>query len=130
MKFRARSGSIRVSNIFGHCAIVGSEWAELPEILHRDAMAAGCECDQTVVATTEAKPMTAADAPKRVVDEATVIREVLEVMLVRNEDGDFTADGTPNAKVVSKLAGMNVRKEAVMNVWIAMKNEADASAAE
>lgn len=124
MKFRAPSGSIRVSNIFGHAAIVGEDWIDLPEVLHRDAMSAGCICEQNVVETKAPKAETAADAPKQVVDEATVIREVLEVMLVRNEDGDFTADGTPNAKVVSKLAGMNVRKEAVMNVFIAMQNEA------
>lgn len=124
MQFRAPSGEIRVSNIYGHSAIVGTEWMALPEILHRDAMAAGCICEQSVIETKAPAPETAADAPKRVVDEATVIREVLEVMLVRNEDGDFTADGTPNAKVVSKLAGMNVRKEAVMAVFVAMNNEA------
>jgi len=124
MQFRSPSGEIRVSNIFGHSAIVGEEFVPLPEVLHRDAMAAGCICEQNVVETTAPVAKTAADAPKQVVDEATVIREVLEVMLVRGEDGDFTADGTPNAKVVSKLAGMNVRKEAVMAVFIAMQNEA------
>ena len=124
MQFRAPSGEIRVSNIFGHSVIVGEEWTTVPEVLHRDAMAAGCICEQNVVETKAPVAETAADAPKQVVDEATVIREVLEVMLVRGEDGDFTADETPNAKVVSKLAGMNVRKEAVMAVWIAMQNEA------
>lgn len=124
MQFRSPSGEIHVSNIFGHSAIVGEEFAPLPEALHRDAMAAGCICEQNVVETKAPVAETAADAPKRVVDEATVIREVLEVMLVRNEDDDFTADETPNAKVVSKLAGMNVRKEAVMAVFIAMQNEA------
>lgn len=124
MQFRSPRGDIPVSNIFGHSVIVGEEWTTVPEVLHRDAMAAGCICEQNVVETKAPVAETAADAPKRVVDEATVIREVLEVMLVRNEDGDFTADETPNAKVVSKLAGMNVRKEAVMAVWIAMQNEA------
>lgn len=127
MKFRAPSGSIPVSNIFGHSAIVGEEWIELPEILHRDAMAAGCMCQQNEVATQAPKAETASDAPKRVLDEAQVIRETLELMLVRNEEGDFLNDGTPNAKAVAKLAGLNVRKEAVMNVFIAMKNEAAAS---
>lgn len=125
MQFRAPSGEIRVSNIYGHSAIVGTEWMTLPDILHRDAMAAGCICEQSVVETKAPVAESAPSAPKRVVDEATVIREVLEVMLVRNEAGDFTGDGTPNANVVSKLAGMNVRKEAVMNVYVAMKNEAD-----
>jgi hypothetical protein len=124
MQFRSPRGDIPVSNIFGHSVIVGEEWTTVPEVLHRDAMAAGCICEQNVVETKAPVAETAADAPKRVVDEATVIREVLEVMLVRNEDGDFTADETPNAKVVSKLAGMNVRKESVMAVWIAMQNEA------
>lgn len=124
MQFRSPRGDIPVSNIFGHSVIVGEEWTTVPEVLHRDAMAAGCICEQNVVETKAPVAETAADAPKRVVDEATVIREVLEVMLVRNEDGDFTADETPNAKVVSKLAGMNVRKEAVMAVFIAMQNEA------
>lgn len=124
MQFRSPRGDIPVSNIFGHSVIVGEEWTTVPEVLHRDAMAAGCICEQNVVETKAPVAETAADAPKRVVDEATVIHEVLEVMLVRNEDGDFTADETPNAKVVSKLAGMNVRKEAVMAVWIAMQNEA------
>lgn len=124
MQFRSPRGDIPVSNIFGHSVIVGEEWTTVPEVLHRDAMAAGCICEQNVVETKAPVAETAADAPKRVVDEATVIREVLEVMLVRNEDGDFTADETPNAKVVSKLADMNVRKEAVMAVWIAMQNEA------
>lgn len=124
MQFRSPSGEIRVSNIFGHSAIVGEEFAPLPEVLHRDAMAAGCICEQNVVETKAPVAKTADDAPKQVMDEATVIREVLQVMLVRGEDGDFTADGTPNAKVVSKLAGMNVRKEAVMAVFVAMQNEA------
>ena len=124
MQFRSPRGEIRVSNIFGHSAIVGEEWTTVPEVLHRDAMAAGCICEQNVVETKAPVAETAPDAPKQVVDEATVIREVLEVMLVRGEDGDFTADGTPNAKVVSKLAGMNVRKEAVMAVFVAMQNEA------
>lgn len=124
MQFRSPRGDIPVSNIFGHSVIVGEEWTTVPEVLHRDAMAAGCICEQNVVETKAPVAETAADAPKRVVDEATVIREVLQVMLVRGEDGDFTADGTPNAKVVSKLAGMNVRKEAVMAVFVAMQNEA------
>lgn len=127
MKFRAPSGSIRVSNIFGHSAIVGADWIDLPEILHRDAMAAGCMCQQNEVETKAPKADTAANAPKRVLDETQVIRETLELMVVRNEQGDFLGDGTPNAKAVAKLAGLNVRKEAVMNVWVAMQHEANAS---
>ena len=130
MRFRSPSGDIAVSNVFGHSAIVGADWIELPEVLHRDALAAGCECEQNHVVTKAPKAETSPDAPKRVLDEAQVIRETLELMVVRNEQGDFLGDGTPNAKAVAKLAGLNVRKEAVMNVWVAMQNEANASDAE
>lgn len=127
MQFRSPSGEIRVSNVFGHSAVVGAEWIELPEILHRDAMAAGCECDQSRVATAAPKAESAPDAPKRPANETEVIREAVELMLARRGDpdfrGDFTADQTPNAKVVAKLCGMNVSKEAVMNVFVAMQNE-------
>lgn len=131
MQFRSPTGTpIRVANVFGHCAIVGDEWRELPPILHRDAMAAGCECNQGIVQTAAPKPESSPDSKHIAVDEATVIREAIELMLKRDEKGDFTADGSPNAKVVSHLAGMNVGKAPVMQVWVAMQNEAAASGAE
>lgn len=131
MQFRSPTDQpIRVSNVFGHSAIVTSEWQTLPEILHRDAMAAGCECDQNRVVTSAPKAETAPDAPKRPGNEAEIIREALELMLARKDDpdfkGDFTGDNTPNAKAVGKLCGFSVSKEAVMNVFVAMKNEAGA----
>lgn len=129
MQFRSPNGNpIVVSNIFGHSAVVASEWVNLPDTLHRDAMAAGCECDQNRVATAAPKAESAPDAPKRPGNEAEVIREAIELMLARRDDpdfrSDFTADQTPNAKVVAKLCGMSVSKEAVMNVFVAMQNEA------
>ena len=129
MQFRSPSGEpIKVSNVFGHSAVVAGEWKTLPDILHRDAMAAGCECDQNRVATAAPKAESAPDAPKRPANEAEVIREAIELMLARKDDpdfrSDFTADQTPNAKIVAKLCGMNVSKEAVMNVFVAMQNEA------
>lgn len=127
MKFRAPSGEIRVSNVFGHAAVVGAEWRCLPEVLHRDALAAGCICEQNVVETKPAKAETAPGVPQRVVDTERVIREALELMLARDEPGDTTADGTPNARTVSKLCGLNVSKEDVMAVFIAMKHEAAAA---
>lgn len=129
MQFRSPHGNpIHVSNVFGHSAVVAAEWQTLPEVLHRDAMAAGCECDQSRVTTVAPKAESAPDAPKRPANETEVIREAIELMLARKDDpdfrSDFTADQTPNAKVVAKLCGMNVSKEAVMNVFVAMQNEA------
>ncbi|MDE2382550.1 MAG: hypothetical protein KGL71_10125 [Xanthomonadaceae bacterium] len=129
MQFRSPNGDpIPVSNTLGHSAIVTGEWQTLPEILHRAAMAAGCECDQTRVTTVAPKAESAKDAPKRPANETEVIREAIELMLARRDDpdfsSDFTADQTPNAKIVAKLCGMNVSKEAVMNVFVAMQNEA------
>ena len=123
MQFR-HPDTVHVATTDGLAAVVGPEWRELPPILHVAALAAGCECDQTQFrAEAPAKP-----APTIVTDHDTVIREALELMLARKGDsdfeGDFTADNTPNAKSVGKLCGFNVSKEAVMNVFVAMQNEA------
>lgn len=125
MQFRHPAGA-RVATTTGHVTLVGPEWRELPEFMRAQALSMGCECDQTRFrADPDAKPTAthAVDAT----DDA-VIRRALELMLTRKGDpdcaSDFTADQTPNAKVVSKLTSMNVRKEDVMRVFRAMQTEA------
>ena len=127
MKFRHPSG-VRVASTSGHAAIIGPDWRELSPILHAEALAAGCECDQTQFKAEKVEPQSTPEAAARPIDHDHVIREALELMLSRKGDpecaGDFTADGTPNAKVVAKLSSLNVRKEDVMRVFRAMQNEA------
>ncbi len=127
MQFRHPSG-VRVASTSGHCAVIGPEWRDLPPFLHADALAAGCECNQGTFKAEKVEPQSSPEAAARPTNHDDVIRQALELMLARKGDpdctGDFTADNTPNAKVVGKLASMNVRKEDVMRVFRDMQAEA------
>jgi len=128
MQFRSPNGQdLHISTLFGHSAIVGADWRELPEILHLAALSAGCECDQQVVKAAPVLPESAPDAMNRVASHDDVYREALRTMLERDEDGDFTkTDHLPNINVVSKLCGMTANKTDVLRVFRAMQAEAEA----
>ena len=131
MQFRHPTG-VRVESTSGHVANVGPEWRELPPVLQADALAKGCECDQTTFKAEKVELKSSPEAAARPADHDAVIREALELMLARKGDadfeGDFTADNSPNAKVVGKLAGLNARKEDVMRVFRAMQAEVSGGA--
>lgn len=124
MQFRHPIG-VRLASTSGHTAIVGPEFRDLPPVLHADAMAAGCECSDTKI-DPKASVQSSAEAKARPTNHDDVIREALELMLKRGEDGDFNRDNLPNTNVVSKLAGMSIRKEDALRVFRAMQAEAAA----
>lgn len=125
MKFRSPTGAnLRIAIDTGHCAIIGADWRELPEILHLAALSAGCECDQERMSARKVEPESTREAAARPATHDDVYRRALATMLERSEDGDFKADGSPNLNVVSKVAGMSARKEDVLRVFRAMKAEA------
>ena len=128
MQFRSPNGQdLHISTIYGHSAIVGAEWRELPEIMHLAALSAGCECDQQRVHAAPVLPESAPYAMARVVDHDSVYREALKTMIQRDEEGDFTkTDHLPNINVVSKLCGMTANKTDVLRVYREMLAEAEA----
>lgn len=125
MLFRSPTNKpIRIALTSGHTATVGPEWRELPVLFHHHAMTSGCErSDNSVVPElTEVEP--GPDAMNRVVDHDTAYRNALTAMIERDEEGDFTRDSLPNTNAVSKLCGFSARKEDVLRVFRAMKDEA------
>lgn len=128
MKFRSPTGAkIRITTETGHCATIRGDWRELPEILHLAALAAGCECDKERVSARKVEPVSTPEAAARPVTHDDVYRKALTTMLERNEEGDFTSAELPNINAVSKLCGMNARKEDVLRVFRAMTAEAGVS---
>ena len=101
MQFRHPTG-VRVATTTGHVTLVGTEWRELPDFMHTQALALGCECDQTRFrANPDARPKSSPEVAAVPVGDDAVIRRALELMLTRKGDpdcaSDFTADHTPNA---------------------------------
>lgn len=125
MLFRHPAG-VRLALTSGHVEIVGPEWQDLHEMFHREALAAGCECDQNTIRTTTLQAPTASDAAVTPLDEAAGIRAALIRMVERNDDDDFTAAGTPNLKVLAKETGFKVNKTQALAVWHVLEEEAKA----
>jgi hypothetical protein len=145
MKFKSPNKTpIRVASTHGHIAIVGPEWKELPEVLHGEAIARGCVCDQEIVQPVDptADPY-GPPGPGAVVTggERAHIKAALKSMLMdRRErphvpmkgegnekfDARFTPDNLPRAEYVSQIAGITVGKSDVLAVWDEMRAEAEA----
>jgi len=121
-RYRSSTGDeIRVVTTTGHVAIVGDEWRELPAIYHQAAVQAGCEVDTPTKAATPTRVLSNGNDAKNI-DE--LIERALKTMLEREVADDFTSAGEPNLNVVSKLAGMKVKREQVTAIYHRLKEEA------
>lgn len=126
MRFRHPHG-VRLALTSGHVTIVGPEWRPLRPEFHREAMAKGCECDQSTVRTQPQQPPKASDQAVVPLAEADQIRKVLIVMVDRNAEDDFTTAGTPNLTTLAKELGFRPEKETALAVWHQLVEEAGGS---
>lgn len=140
MKFRSPNVTpVRVASTHGHVAIVGSEWRELPEVLHAEALAKGCICDQQIMQAVDptADPY-GPPSPNGIVTggERALIKAALKQMLLdraenphtpregQEEDPRFTPDNLPQVDYVSKIAGISANKSDVLAAWKELQAEA------
>lgn len=123
IKFRSLTGNpIHVANTLGHAAQVGADWVELHPTLHREALMRGCVSNQMVAESISPQVQGAPLA----IDTKNLIREAIQQMLAADAEGDFdAATGLPSLKTVRKLAGFNVKKDEMIQVWNDLQNELD-----
>lgn len=125
MKFRSRDEETkRVTDPAGHVALVGTEWRELPEILHARALECGCiNSDQAkafgfgTVKANVAKP-----------EETVTLEEVknaMKEMLTSNTGDNFTASGMPNKNVLNKMCGGRVSVELYDTAFAELQAESE-----
>lgn len=110
----------------GHTAMVTREWSPLDPIFHAAAFEKRCECDKGGIIAPKDFQIEAADVSNaRFSSIDDHYRAALTTMLERSEEGDFTNDGLPNIKAVSKVVGFGAVKEDVLRVYREMVAEAD-----
>lgn len=126
MKFRHIPG-VRLALTSGLATFVGPEWRSLRVDFHREALANGCECDQTTIRTQNVEPPKASPDAVVPLDENAAIRKGLLDLVERNAEGDFTKDGTPNLKALAKLIGFTPEKQTALAVWSDLLAEAQAA---
>ena len=130
MKFRSPTETpVYLALHTGHTAVVRREWADLDPIFHAAAFEKRCECDKGGVIAPQDVAIEAAEVSEaRFASTDDHYRAALKTMLERNEEGDFTKDGLPNIKSVSKVVGFVAVKEDVLRVYRDMVAEAEAQA--
>ena len=116
MKFRAPSDEpVHLRLLTGHTATLTREWKELDEIFHAAAFEKRCECDKGGIIAPKDVAIQAADqSDGKFADADAHYRAALTTMLERNEEGDFTQDGLPNLKALSKVIGFTAVREELL----------------
>lgn len=119
LEFRSRKGSdVRVTTSKGgHTAIIGREWRSLPVLMHDAAYTAGCESREVDGGATK-QPPPATETEKKVV-------EGIKAMLARTQKGDFSKEGLPDTRALSKVCGFEVSQEQSDAAWGTVKTQAE-----
>jgi hypothetical protein len=104
---------IHVATRQGHAARVGPEWRDLPPILHKEAIAAGCITSNMTQESIEA--VHAGDSG--VVSHGDQLKNAIVAMVDGSDPEDFTAQGVPNLKRLSARTGFNVDRDEMLAVW-------------
>lgn len=120
MKFKSPSNKpVYIALLSGHSAYVGNEWRELPLLMHREALAAGCITDNMDEASIAAK----VESAKPEKDRHQILVATIKSMMDEGKPGYFTAADLPNMKTLNKLAGWIVSKEDMMQAVHAIAAE-------
>jgi hypothetical protein len=111
MKFRSPGDTpVYISLLSGHTALIGSEFRDLPPLLHRKALEAGCLTDNMDEETINARIESARPSE----DNQEILIARINEMMTAPDEGYFTGAGMPNLKVLSRLAGWSVSREEMM----------------
>lgn len=101
MKMRSPTETpIYVALTSGHTCVIGPEFIEVEPRFHRLAVAEGAVPEGTERSVTV--------NPQAEATREELIVEAVKKMMDRNEPGDFTNDGRPNANNLSALVGFSV----------------------
>lgn len=120
MKFKSPGDEpIYVALLSGHSAVVTDEWRELPVMLHREALMAGCITDNMSAEAIAAKIESAQTGKSN----HEILVETIKGMMDNPQSGYFTGADLPNLKVLSGLAGWTVNKEEMMQAVQEIANE-------
>lgn len=121
MQFKSPNDEpIYIAELSGHCAVVGSEWRELPVQLHKSALMLGCITDN--MSKEAVAEIVKFNAPP-VQDNHSILVSIIKGMADNPAVGDFTAAELPNLKVLSAKAGWTVNKEEMMQAVHAVGSE-------
>lgn len=125
MKFRSRSDNktIRLASTSGDILLIGSEFVEVPLHMEAEAYASGCVSEELYNSIKsdmekDAAAKTALTGGSLTAEQKhEAIKLAIGAMLDSHENGNFTAAGIPNLKVLVRQTGFQVSKEEMDAAW-------------
>lgn len=109
MKFRTRSGSIRLATTSGHITWLTEEWRDLPEVFHAEAWASGC------ISEDMAQVLQGEEKPRGDKVKAAISQMVKEGPV--NDKNYWTEAGVPQLKKLREIAGFEVTASERDQAW-------------
>lgn len=109
---------LTVVSRMGHSiAFVANQPTHVPDECSSEVIAVGARPSDADAAAQQGTDAALAPPPAEMDSRASSIEAAIREMMLRNTDGDFTAQGVPNAKVLSGLVGWKVELEERDAIW-------------
>lgn len=123
MKFYPPEGAqeLQIALTSGHTCLITEDGNEIPALFHKEAIAKGCRIENVVDAKV--------DSADPQFDRRAKIAEAIDDMVDAGDQEEFTNDGKPDVRAVSKRVGFNVTREERDEIWTAMSANPDGSTA-
>lgn len=108
---------VQIALTSGHIAIVEPEGTDIPKIFHKQAIALGCLPEGVErEASADAKPF----------DKSSAIIEAMYAMVDDADESEFTGDGKPDVRALSKRVGFTVTRDERDVAWEAVGDDSKA----
>lgn len=120
MKFRTRSGTVRLGSPSGHVHSLTEIWQELDPRFHKEAYAAGCLSEDMVAAIQVLQTHGADGALQGDAARLEKAKAAVQRMLDGDNPADFTAGGIPDLRRLRVLADFDVSAEERDAAWKAV----------
>ena len=117
MKYRSPTNEpVRISSTSGRIMIIGPKLVEIPPDLEAEARYKGCVSEQIMEGLSSREQNT---------PQLLSVEDAIRSMISMPEDGDFTAQGLPNLRSLTRLCQRNITKEEMMPAWEKVSAEMD-----
>ncbi len=110
---------IHVALLNGNSMVIGPEGRDVPAMLYREAIVAGC-----IPEGMKPEDLEVEVAPPTEKSKQDLMRAGIAKMLETKDDGDFTGAGLPDRRILSRIVGWSVTAVELAEVWPEFVNDA------
>lgn len=116
--------NVTLTSIYGHSiAFRAGVPTHVPPIVYQECLALGAIPEDGVPVDPDAGRPVVGASPTDPGIRTTDIRKAIDILMGRNERGDFTAAGQPSIAAVSKIVDYKVSSKEIASAWQDLHDE-------